>query len=752
MFTYTNRGGSLIKLLSRSLPHPTKPFYCTTFVPAPINPIQLKACLFHSSSIPPSTKMEGDSFKFVYPVAKKVDHVDEYHGVKVEDPYRWLEEDIRTSSEVSDWAQKQSELTNSFLDTLPYRKAIETRLTEIWNYEKYSVPWKGGKYYFFSKNNGLQNQSVFYVTESSDPNGPCRVLIDPNTLSEDGTVSLQFTSPSDDGKYMAYGLSSSGSDWVEIRLKNVETGEDLPDLIKWVKFSSATWTVDGKGFFYGRFEPPKDQTQKFLAQNKFQKLYYHRIGTLQSEDVLVYHRPDEKDWGFSPTVTEDGRYLVISIWKAADSKYRFMVKDLMEPYGCPLDIIDNFDNEYDFVGNDGPIFYFYTDLNAPLKRLISIDITDTSNPKKVTEIIPQLPYTLDSVTIVNNMFIGTYLKDAYSLVKIYGLNGKHIRDLELPGIGTVSGFYGRRNDPETFYSFSSFATPQSIYKLDLVTLHSERFRSSQAKFDSDLYETTQRFYLSKDGTQVPMFIVHKKGIQLDGKNPVLLYGYGGFNISITPSFSVSISLFLEMGGVYAVANIRGGGEYGSEWHDGGKRMSKQNGFDDFISAAEFLIKTGYCTNETIAISGASNGGLLIGAVVNQRPDLFKVGLPSVGVMDMLRYHKFTAGKYWIEEYGSSDNKEDFENIYKYSPYHNLKPINYPNIMVFTADTDDRVVPAHSFKYGAKLQAMNTGKNPVLMRIDLKSGHGGGKPTSKIIQEQVDKWSFIAYSLKMHPKL
>ena len=683
----------------------------------------------------------GDKLK--YPETKQIDHVDEMHGVKVADPYRWLEDDVRQSKEVADWVAAENKVTSAYLSALPQRDAIKKRLTELWNYEKFGSPFKAGGRYFYFKNDGLQNQSVLYKLESlnADP----VVFIDPNSWSKDGTVALGSTAFSDDGRYVAYSVAEAGSDWNTWRIIEVETGRLLADELKWVKFSGASWTADSKGFFYGRYDEPA-AGEAFQKTNLNQQVFYHRVGTSQSDDVLVYKRPDEPTWGFQNRVTEDGRYLVMQIWKGTDHKYRIVYKDLTEPYGMPIDLIQNFENEYSFLGNEGPEFFFQTDLNAPRKRVVAIDIR---KPKIVREVIPQAAETLTGVDIVANMFVASYLKDAKTQVKMYSLDGSFVREVEFPGIGTASGFGGKRTDTETFYSFSSFATPPTIFRYDMLTGKSTKLKQAQVKFNPDDYTVEQVFYPSKDGTKVPMFIAHKKGIKRDGTNPTLMYGYGGFSISLTPGFSIARIGWMEMGGVFAMPNLRGGGEYGEEWHKAGTKLSKQNVFDDFISAGEWLIEQKYTSPSKLAIQGGSNGGLLVGACMTQRPDLFGACLPAVGVMDMLRFHKFTAGRFWVDDYGSADNPEEFKALYAYSPFHNLKSgTRYPATLVTTADTDDRVVPGHSFKFAARLQACQSGDAPTLIRIETRAGHGAGKPTDKIIEEVADQWAFLVKNLGM----
>ena len=692
------------------------------------------------------TLAEGQTLK--YPTTRKVTVTDDYHGTTIEDPYRWLENDVREDKEVAEWVAAQNKVTDAYLADIPARETLRKELTELWNYAKYSAPFKVGGRYYFSKNDGLQNQAVLYTMETLDSEPS--VLIDPNQWSEDGTVALAGMSFSEDGRYLAYGIQDAGSDWRTWRIMEIESRTILADELKWLKFTSAEWTPDGKGFFYGRFSEPEEGAA-FQSLNLNHKLYYHRVGTPQSEDVLVFERPDEPEWGFGPSVTDDGRYLIITVWKGTADKYRVFVKDLHEPYGIPVELIGHFNDEYSFIGNDGAVLYFKTDLDAPNKRVIAIDLRKPQ-PEHFQEIIPEAPEPIESVGLVANMFVVSQLKDAKTQVRMYSTEGKLIREVDFPGIGTASGFGGKRTDIETFYSFASFTVPPSIYRYNMITGESELFRRSEIDFDSDKFELEQVFYESKDGTRVPMFIAYKKGLKRDGNNPTLLYAYGGFNISLTPYFSISRAQWLDMGGVFCVPNLRGGGEYGEAWHQGGMIHNKQNVFDDFIAAAEWLIENKYTSPEKLAIQGGSNGGLLVGACMTQRPELFAACLPAVGVMDMLRFQKFTAGRYWVDEYGSSDDAEQFKTLLTYSPYHNLKPDTaYPATMVTTADTDDRVVPGHSFKFAARLQEKHTGERPVLIRIETKAGHGSGKPTSKQIEEIADMWAFLVKELKMDVK-
>ncbi|MEN9519704.1 MAG: hypothetical protein RLZZ381_2292 [Cyanobacteriota bacterium] len=682
----------------------------------------------------------------IYPNTDRVAQSDNYHGVEVKDPYRWLEDPDSDATKA--WVQAQNEVTNSYLTTIPTRDKLQKRLTQLWDYEKYSSPFKRGQSYFYFKNDGLQNQSVLYTLKSLDDEG--EILLDPNSLSADGTVALSGLSISDDGQWMAYGLSTAGSDWVEYRVKNIATKEDTADHLQWIKFSGASWTKDNQGFFYSRYDEPNEAT-KLEDVNYYQKLYYHRLGTSQAEDVLIYHRPDQKEWGFSGGVTEDGKYLIISVWLGTDSKNLVFYKNLQQSDSQVIELISEFKASYSVIDNDEDTLWLRTDLNAPRGRVIAIAL---NNPDRAhwQEIIPEAPETLGGIGLLNNQLVADYLKDARSQIKIYALDGTFVREVELPGIGSVGGFGGKRYDRETFYTFTSFTTPTTIYRYDMATGESQLFRQPQVDFDPEAYQTQQVFYASKDGTRIPMFITHKKGIKLDGNNPTYLYAYGGFNISLTPSFSVSNVVWLEMGGIYAVPNLRGGGEYGEDWHQAGMKDKKQNVFDDFIAAAEWLIAQKYTSQEKLAIAGGSNGGLLVGACMTQRPDLFAAAIPAVGVLDMLRFHKFTIGWAWCPEYGSPDNEADFKTLYAYSPLHNLKAgTNYPATLITTADHDDRVVPAHSFKFAAALQAAHQGDNPVLIRIETKAGHGAGKPTSKIIEEAADKWGFLMANLGMELK-
>src|SRR5579872_3055436 len=679
-----------------------------------------------------------------YPVTARTNQVDDYHGTRVADPYRWLEDD--NSADTKAWVEAQNKVTFSYLEKIPERNAIKERLTRLWNYERFGVPFKEGGRYFLAHNNGLQNQGVLYTMTALDAEPV--LLLDPNTLSADGTVALAGYRISDDGNLMAYGLARAGSDWEDWKVRDARTGRDLPDELHWVKFSGASWTKDNQGFFYSRYDEPASG-QSLKGVNYFHKLYYHRLGTAQSEDALVYQRPDRKEWGFQGEVTDDGRYLVIHVSQGTDTRNRVYYRDLQNAGGV-LELLNDFDAAYHFIDNVGTVFYFRTDLNAPRGRVIAVDVT---RPERANwrEVIPQTGDRLQAVTLVNDQLIADYLKDARSEVRIFGRDGTFARRVELPGLGSAGGFGGKRTDRETFYSFTSYTTPGVIYRYDLATGASAVFRQPKVPFNSADYETKQVFYRSKDGTQVPMFITHKKGLKLDGNNPTYLYGYGGFDISLTPAFSPASLIWLEMGGVYAVANLRGGGEYGQDWHEAGMKLKKQNVFDDFIAAGEWLVASHYTRPAKLAIGGGSNGGLLVGACLTQRPDLFGAALPAVGVMDMLRFHKFTIGWAWTSDYGSADDPAEFKALYAYSPLHRIKPgTKYPATLITTGDHDDRVVPAHSFKFAATLQAAQGGAKPVLIRIETRAGHGAGKPTAKIIEESADKWAFLVHELRMRP--
>jgi prolyl oligopeptidase len=677
---------------------------------------------------------------FNYPKPKKIEQIDDYHGVRVSDPYRWMED--TKAADLQSWIEEENKLTDGYLNSIPERDKIKARLTELWNYERYSAPSKVGNKYIYTKNDGLQNQSVLYIADSiTDPG---RVFFDPNKLSADGTAALSGSSFTEDGKLWAYGVAVAGSDRTEWKVMNVETGEHLPDTLRPNRQGGVSWLNDNSGFFYNRF-PDAQQGAELKGANKFPKLYFHKLGTPQAEDQLVYERPDDGEMFVGGNVTEDGNWLLINVAKGTERMNMVYFKNLSMEKAPILPLVTDRTNSYSFVGNDGPVFYFRTDKDAERGKLVSVNVLAKSHIWK--DIVPQGDETLNGVQMINDQFVLNYLKDAYTQIRIYDKDGKVVRNVELPGIGSAGGFGGKQKDTETFYTFSSYNAPPTIYRYDMQTGKSTLFRKAGVKFDPSQYEVKQVKYTSKDGTTVPMFITHKKGLKLDGTNPTILYGYGGFNISQTPGFSVARVPWLEMGGVYAVANIRGGAEYGKSWWANGAKLKKQNVFDDFIAAGEWLIANKYTSNSKLAIQGGSNGGLLVGAVLNQRPDLFGAALPAVGVMDMVRFTEFTVGAAWKSDYGDPKNATDFKALYAYSPLHNIKPgTKYPATLVTTSDHDDRVFPAHSFKYTATLQEAQSGPAPVLIRIETRAGHGAGKPTTKIIQEQADIYAFLVKNL------
>jgi prolyl oligopeptidase len=680
--------------------------------------------------------------KLPYPVARKTDQTDEYFGTKVSDPYRWLED--KDSKETAEWVAAENKVTFGYLEQIPFRNQIKDRLTQIWNYPKYGAPFKKGNNYFFFKNDGLQNQAVLYKQSSLEAQP--EVFLDPNKLSTDGTTSLSGQSFSADNKYMAYSTSGGGSDWNTWYVMDVATKKQLSDKLEWVKFSGAAWQKDG--FYYSRYDAPKSGNE-LSNKNEFHKIYFHKLGTPQSADKLVYEDKTKPLLNFSAQTTDDERFLLIN-GSEGTSGGTLAYKDLKDPKGKINWLVTTYESEYNVLDNIGDKLLIHTNKNAPNYKLVLLD------PKKPQEanwktVVPESGNVLTGATLAGGRIMATYLKDAASQVIVYDATGKKVNELQFPTIGTVAGFAGGKNDKETFYTFTSFTYPTNVYRYDLATNKSTLFRKAEVDVKSEDFETKQVFYTSKDGTKVPMFIVHKKGLKMDGQNPTYLYAYGGFNISLTPSFSAVNLLWLENGGVYAMPNLRGGGEYGEKWHKGGMTPNKQNVFDDFIAAGEYLKSNGYTSTEKLAISGRSNGGLLVGATMTERPDLAKVALPGVGVLDMLRFHKFTIGWAWVPEYGSSEDKAQFENLYKFSPLHNIKQgVSYPATMVTTADHDDRVVPSHSFKFISTLQEKGGGTNPYLIRVDVKAGHGAGKPTSLQIQEWADIWSFVYFNMGVDP--
>ncbi|WP_159637707.1 prolyl oligopeptidase family serine peptidase [Sphingobacterium composti Ten et al. 2007 non Yoo et al. 2007] len=670
-----------------------------------------------------------------YLQTEKIDHKDTYFGVEVEDPYRWLEDDL--SDKTKAWVVAQNEVTQDYLSQIPFRDAIKSRLETLWNYEKYSAPYKEGDYIYWYKNDGLQNQSVLYRKKGED--GKEEVFLDPNKFSTDGTTSLAGISFSKDGSLVAYQLSEGGSDWRKVVVLKADDKSVVGDTLIDVKFSGLAWKGN-EGFYYSSYEKPKAGSA-LSAMTDVHKLYFHKLNTPQKDDELVFGGESLKRRYIGAGLTEDERFLVVTTANTTSGNEIWM-KDLSNPESKFVAVVNNMDKNHYIMDNEGDKLFIYTELNAPNGRIVTVDFTNPT-PENWKDLIPETENVLSPSTGGGKIF-ASYLKDATSLVKQFDRSGKLEREIELPGVGTASGFGAKKDDKDLYYSFTSYIHPSAIYKYDIASGKSEVYKESGAKFDPSQYESKQIFYTSKDGTKVPMIITHKKGLKLDGTNPTLLYGYGGFNISLTPSFSLANAILLEQGGVYAVANLRGGGEYGENWHLAGTKLNKQNVFDDFIAAAEYLINEKYTSSEKLGIAGGSNGGLLVGACMTQRPELFKVAFPAVGVLDMLRYHKFTAGAGWAFDYGTADDsKEMFDYLYKYSPVHALKPNTaYPATMVMTADHDDRVVPAHSFKFAARLQEYHTGANPVLIRIDTKAGHGAGKSTAMQIEENADKWAFM----------
>ncbi|MBN2389320.1 MAG: S9 family peptidase, partial [Anaerolineae bacterium] len=634
----------------------------------------------------------------MYPLSERSAHVDVLHGVAVPDPYRWLEE--LDSTQTRQWIEAENKLTFAYLEQIPARDKIRQRLTQLWNYDKFGVPEKHGGRYFFTQQTGLQNQAVLYWMAALD--AELRVLLDPNGLSEDGTVALTSWAISDDGRLLAYSLSASGSDWQTWHVREVDTGRDLEDVIEWSKFSGAAWTADNAGFFYSRYDAPQEG-ETFKSTNYFHKLYYHRLGMSQADDVLIYERLDHKDWGFGGSVTDDGRYLIITVWVGTNRENGVFYRDLQDATAPVVELLNIFDAQYYFVGNDGPLFYFQTDLDAPMERVIAIDIRQ---PERANwrESVPESADALQGVSLVQDWFVAAYMHDAHSEMRVLDKAGQFSHEIVLSGLGQVGGGRCRRQDDEVFYAFTSFTTPGTIYRYDVATGESGIFRCPEVGFDPEDYITEQVFYPSKDGTRVPMFITRRKDIQPVPDTPTYLYGYGGFNIPMMPAFSATNLVWMEMGGIYAQACLRGGGEYGKAWHDAGRLLKKQNVFDDFIAAAEWLIANGYTSTSKLAIGGGSNGGLLVGACLTQRPDLYGACLTAVGVLDMLRFHQWTIGWAWTSDYGSPDNETDFQALLAYSPYHNIKDgTHYPSTLITTADHDDRVFPAHSFKFAAALQ-------------------------------------------------
>ena len=678
--------------------------------------------------------------KLSYPPARRSDHVDIYHGVKVADPYRWMEN--IDAPETRAWVEAQGRLSRSFLDAIPGRAGMAARLKDIWNFERWSPPVRHGQYWFYSHNDGLQNQAVVFVTR--EPGEPARMLIDPNTLAADGTVSLRETAVSDDGRLFAYATSDAGSDWQIWHVRDVDTGQDLPDALRWSKFGTASWRKDGSGFYYTRFDaPPEGQALK--SATEYQKLYFHKLGTPQSDDRLVYTRSDDPDWFLGSAVTDDGRYLVIQANHGTDMRNTVLVQDLTAPQAPIVPVIAEPSAQYDVIDNIGSTLYVRTDNGAPRYRVIAIELANP-DPAHWRTIIPEGADTIDSASLVGGQLILGRLKDAHSAVARYAPDGHELGPIELPGLGTAEGFSGHAEDRSTYYSYSGYATPPSVYRVELASGAISLWRSPTLKgFVPTDFETQQAFFASKDGTKVPMFITARKGTKLDGNNPTILYGYGGFNISLTPTFSPAVAAWLETGGVWAVANLRGGGEYGRAWHEAGMKTRKQTVFDDFAAAGRYLVSSHWTSSKRLALRGGSNGGLLVGAVAEQHPELAAAVIAQVGVMDMLRFRDFTVGKAWESDYGSVDNEQEFRAMYAYSPYHNVRAgVHYPATLIMTGDHDDRVFPAHSFKFAAAMQHANPHGEPALLYVESRAGHGQGKPTAKMIEEVVDMYAFILH--------
>ena len=701
--------------------------------------------LFVTSLFIISGCMQNQKSKIHYPTAKKTDTVDVYFGHQVADPYRWLEDD--NSPETEAWVEAENKITFDYLSKIPFRNKLEEHLKEIWNYPKYRVPFKKGNRYFLFKNDGIQNQDVLYMM--NDLEGEPELLLDPNTLSEDGTIALADVSVSKDGKYLAYSISSGGSDWNEIYVMEIDTRRLLNDHIEWVKFSGISWK--GNGFFYSAYDEP-DEEDVLSGQNRFHKVYYHRLDTPQAEDLLVFNNPEKPLRNYHGYATEDEQFIIIVETESTSGNALYAAKAGNIGKMKFKKLADGFDYDYMVIGHMGDELIVQTNDHAPKGKVIKIDMANPA-PEYWLDLIPEKEDVLEMSGIIGGKIYTQYLKNASNRAYFYTLEGDFDRELELPGIGTITEINGEKNDRVAFYGFSSFTVPSNIYTYNVEEGTSELYKKSELDFNGDDYETHQVFFESKDGTQVPMFLVHKKGLKRDGNNPVLMYGYGGFNISLTPGFRISRMAFLEQGGMFVMVNLRGGGEYGEAWHKAGMKMNKQNVFDDFIYAAKYLIKEKYTSSEKLAIIGGSNGGLLVGACMTQKPELFRVAVPIVGVMDMLRYHRFTIGWAWASDYGRSDESEEmFQYLLSYSPLHNIKQgVDYPATLAITADHDDRVVPAHTFKFMATLQEKNSGKNPVLIRIETRAGHGAGKPTSKQIEEAADIYSFIMFNLGMNPE-
>jgi prolyl oligopeptidase len=673
-----------------------------------------------------------------YPQTRRTELVDAQFGVPVADPYRWLENDVRNDGDVRTWVDAQNQVTNAFLNTLPGRQELKSRLTELYDYERFGIPEKKGGRYFYTHNSGLQNQAVLFVRDSVGGEG--RVLVDPNPWSKDGATALAEWQPNEQGTKLLYAVQDGGTDWRTLKVRDVKTGADTADEVKWVKFSGLAWAKDGSGFYYSRFPEPKSGAT-YQSLNRNQQIYFHKLGTEQSADRLMFETPGRPELNNTAEVSDDGRWLIVSSSSGTDERYEVTLIDLKRPGSKPRVLIPGFANNWGYVGNRGSTFYFVTDADAPRQKIVSLDVAQ-SKPTPRT-VIGEDKATLQGANLVGGRLVAAYLADAKTEVRVHGLDGALSRKVELPGIGTAVGFSGEYDDPETFFAFTSFNRPTTIYRYDMKSGQASAWAEPKLAFNPDDYVVEQRFFPSKDGTRVPMFVVRRKDVT--GPAPTLMYGYGGFNSSLTPAFSATRLAWLEKGGVYASVNLRGGGEYGKEWHDAGRLANKQNVFDDFIAAGQYLKANGITSPKGLAIQGGSNGGLLVGAVVNQRPDLFDAANAAVGVMDMLRFDQFTAGRYWVDDYGYPNKEADFRTLLAYSPYHNIKTgVHYPPVLVTTADTDDRVVPGHSFKYISALQAADPNGQPHLIRIETRAGHGSGKPTSKIIEEASDVMAFLAH--------
>jgi prolyl oligopeptidase len=707
--------------------------------------VLLGGALMLSSCATPTETSDPQAPRILYPQTRMVEQLDTHFGVAVRDPYSWLEQDVRTAPEVAQWVEAQNSVTRAYLDAIPLRAAIEARLRQLWSYDRYGLPRLAGERVFFELQRGNQNQAALYVQDGMT--GAPRLLLDPNTWSQDGATNIADYEPSPDGSRVLYAVQDSGSDWRILRVIDATTGQQLPDEVRWVKFSSLTWAPDGRSFFYARYpEPPAGEM--FTALNYNHAIYRHVLGAPQSADTLVYSRPEQREQNFGAEVADDGRTLVVTVSQGTDERYEIVLIDLAGR-AQPQTLIAGFENDYELAGRDGRRLLFRTNRNAPRGRIVSIDPRNPAE-RNWREIVAQSEAVLVAADRVGDVIVAEYLRDARSEVRRFGLDGRDAGAVGLPGLGAAEGFEGDDRDSRTFYSFESFNRPETIYSYDTRTGQTAVFNTPQVDFDPDDFVVSQVFYTSKDGARVPMFIARRRDVSPNGVRPTLLYAYGGFNAAQLPVFQPQRLQWMEMGGVFALANIRGGSEYGAEWHDSGRLLNKQNVFDDFVAAGEHLIASGWTSSEHLAIQGRSNGGLLVGAVINQRPDLFAAALPQVGVMDMLRFTQFSAGRFWTDDYGDPAEEAHFHNLYSYSPYHNVRDgVDYPATLATTADTDDRVVPGHSFKYIARMQAaqggsVEVGGRPRLIRIQTRGGHGSGRSTDQLVSEFADMWAFIAH--------